>query len=160
MKINDLIKSFDKLGSIFEHVPHECPVGQIDQLQELINKRVNEPTLGVILPTGLAQLFTIRGTNYESDWGLMGTSEAWILQEKILNPVLGQSLKDHINYVHDNSTFSERLENSKGQIGFLMRPFPLDDFKRITDSGKRLPPKSTFFYPKLSTGIVINKFLD
>ena len=43
------------------------------------------------------------------------------------------------------------------QLAFLLKPFPLDAFEAIVSEGHRLPSKSTFFYPKLPTGLVINQ---
>ena len=43
------------------------------------------------------------------------------------------------------------------QAAILLKPFPLEPFRRIVGAGRRLPPKSTFFYPKLPTGLVINR---
>ena len=48
------------------------------------------------------------------------------------------------------------MRTGEYQLGFFLRSFPLDLFQRIMDHGQRLPPKSTFFYPKLPTGVVIN----
>ncbi len=43
------------------------------------------------------------------------------------------------------------------QMAFLLKPFPMDAFEEIVSQGQRLPRKSTFFYPKLPTGPVINR---
>lgn len=43
------------------------------------------------------------------------------------------------------------------QLAFLMKPFPMDVFESIVGGGQRLPSKSTFFYPKLPTGLVFNR---
>ena len=45
-------------------------------------------------------------------------------------------------------------------MAFLMKPFPLVAFEHIVGDGHRLPRKSTFFYPKLPTGLVINRLAD
>ena len=42
-------------------------------------------------------------------------------------------------------------------MAFLLKPFPMDAFEEIVSQGQRLPRKSTFFYPKLPTGMVINR---
>jgi uncharacterized protein (DUF1015 family) len=43
-------------------------------------------------------------------------------------------------------------------LAVLMRPTPLQQMVTVALGGERLPPKSTFFYPKLPTGLVINGF--
>jgi uncharacterized protein (DUF1015 family) len=41
---------------------------------------------------------------------------------------------------------------------FFLNPTGVDDVERVAISNLRMPPKSTYFYPKLLTGMVINKF--
>jgi uncharacterized protein (DUF1015 family) len=43
-------------------------------------------------------------------------------------------------------------------LAVLMNPTPLQDMVQIARGGERMPPKSTYFYPKLPTGLVINCF--
>ena len=43
-------------------------------------------------------------------------------------------------------------------LAVLMNPTPLQDMVQIARGGRRMPPKSTYFYPKLPTGLVINCF--
>ena len=89
-------------------------------------------------------------------WGPVGRSEAWILEEQALRPILGDSLARCVDYIHDGDETERRVRDGEFQLGFFLKPFPLDLFANIMDLGLRLPPKSTFFYPKLPTGIVIN----
>ena len=39
---------------------------------------------------------------------------------------------------------------------FLMRPTPVDQVRAVAAAGETMPPKSTYFFPKLLTGIVFN----
>ena len=39
---------------------------------------------------------------------------------------------------------------------FLMRPTPVEQVRAVADAGETMPPKSTYFFPKLLTGIVFN----
>jgi len=102
------------------------------------------------------QLLSLREDANPGAWGLLGRSEAWILEQQVLKPVLGDSLEQAIAYVHDGEEAAELVANGQYQLGFLLKAFPLDLFETIVNSGERLPPKSTFFYPKLATGLVIN----
>jgi uncharacterized protein (DUF1015 family) len=43
-------------------------------------------------------------------------------------------------------------------LAVLMNPTPLQDMVQIARGGERMPPKSTYFYPKLPTGLVMNCF--
>ena len=43
---------------------------------------------------------------------------------------------------------------------FFLNPTGVKDVERVALSGERMPPKSTYFYPKLLTGMVIYKFSE
>ena len=111
---------------------------------------------GVSVEEESLQLLTLRPGTQLGTAGPLAESEAWTLEEQVLRPVLGSALGQHLEYIHDGEEAAKTLRTGKYQLGFFLKPFPLDLFKRIIDGGHRLPPKSTFFYPKLSTGLVIN----
>jgi len=43
-----------------------------------------------------------------------------------------------------------------GQLGVIVRPTPLNAVRKISRAGELMPQKSTFFYPKLATGLFVN----
>jgi uncharacterized protein (DUF1015 family) len=90
-------------------------------------------------------------------WGQLAISEAWVLEEKALRPLLGEAMAQHVNYSHDHDLAVEQVASGAQQLAFLLKPFPMDAFESIVGGGQRLPSKSTFFYPKLPTGLVINQ---
>ena len=102
------------------------------------------------------QMFTLKPGIDPAQWGPMGQSEAWILHHQVLESVLGDSLGQCISCLHEGEEMQGMVKNGELQMGFFLKPFPLDLFETIMDAGLRLPPKSTFFYPKLATGLVIN----
>ena len=102
-------------------------------------------------------LHTMRsGVGWES-WGQLAVSEAWVLQERVLAPALGDALGECIDYSPDHDGIVQRVNLGEQQMAILLKPFPLEPFRQIVSAGNRLPPKSTFFYPKLPTGLVINR---
>ncbi len=102
-------------------------------------------------------LHTMRaGVGWES-WGQLAVSEAWVLQERVLAPALGDALGERIDYSPDHDGIVQRVNLGEQQMAILLKPFPLEPFRQIVSAGNRLPPKSTFFYPKLPTGLVINR---
>ena len=117
----------------------------------------NGLAMGLLEPgsSGYSTL-TLRAGVDPDAWGLLGGSEAWVLEELILKPILGESLERCLNYVHDGDDIVDKVGSGEAQMGFFLKPFPLDLFKAIMDRGEKLPSKSTFFYPKLPTGIVMN----
>ena len=102
-------------------------------------------------------LLSLRQGLDRRDWGPLAVSEAWILEERTLRPVLGEATLDHLSYIHDHHAAVESVISGRRQLAFLLRPFPIAQFETVVSQGRRLPRKSTFFYPKLPTGLVINQ---
>ncbi|HEX6651344.1 MAG TPA: DUF1015 domain-containing protein [Thermoleophilaceae bacterium] len=50
----------------------------------------------------------------------------------------------------------ERVETGKADAGFFMRPTPVEQVREVAATGESMPPKSTYFYPKVPTGLVFN----
>jgi uncharacterized protein (DUF1015 family) len=48
------------------------------------------------------------------------------------------------------------LENGTYDVAFILRPIPVDQVKAICESEENMPPKSTYFFPKVLTGLVFN----
>ena len=126
-------------------------------LEEIELRGRNGLLLGLLDPrAGTPQLLTLKTGIDLSSCGPIAGSEAWILEEQVLKPVLGDSMLQCLSYVHDGGEAERGVRSGEYQMGFFLKPFPLDLFETIMDLGQRLPPKSTFFYPKLPTGLVMN----
>ena len=106
------------------------------------------------------RLLTLRPEVDRDSWGPLAISEAWILGEQVLKPVLsrcGIGMEEHLSYVHDHNLAVEQVASGQRQMAFLFNPLPMAQFEAVVGEGRRLPPKSTFFYPKLPTGLVMNQ---
>ncbi len=86
--------------------------------------------------------------------------EAWVLQEVILRPVLEDSFDNHVSASHDTESLIKAVESKTTQMGFLLKGIPLRMFERIVNSGVKLPRKSTYFWPKLPSGLIIKNLED
>lgn len=87
--------------------------------------------------------------------------EPWLLQEGVLVPALGIRGDEESNvlvmdFSHDADQIANAISSGEYQIGFLMRAVPLNVLEGVVRDGALLPPKSTYFAPKLLTGVVFN----
>jgi uncharacterized protein (DUF1015 family) len=62
-----------------------------------------------------------------------------------------------LGFSYDHNEAVDLVAKGANQAAFLLKPFPMTQFQEIVGQGQRLPRKSTFFYPKLPTGMVINQ---
>lgn len=124
----------------------------------VIERGKTRHTVGIVGPGGAeARLLSLRDGIDWRQWGELAVSEAWVLDERVLKPVLGEELGRYVDYSHDASRTVAMVRDGAQQLGFLLKPFPMDAFEAIVGGGRRLPSKSTFFYPKLPTGLVFNR---
>ncbi len=127
-------------------------------VQEVERRGQNRHAIGMLGTAGEGPvLLTLRqGVDWQT-WGPLAVSEAWILEEQVLKPVLGDRTLNHLGYIHDHHEAMELVSTGQRQSAFFLKPFPMAQFEAIVSDGQRLPRKSTFFYPKLPTGLVINQ---
>ena len=62
----------------------------------------------------------------------------------------------NIEYTIDGAGALDAVFAGRADGAFLMNPPSIDDVERVSDSGATMPEKSTYFYPKLITGLVMN----
>ena len=86
-----------------------------------------------------------------------------LLQELILEPLLGihdprtDSRISFIGGIRGLRELTERADASGG-IAFSMYPTSMEELLRVADAGMLMPPKSTWFEPKLRSGLFIHRF--
>ncbi len=78
-----------------------------------------------------------------------------ILHKLVFKKLLGV---DKFEYEMDHDLVVEKVQHSQHQVAFFLPPTNIRDVKEVALAGQRMPPKSTYFYPKLLTGMVIYKF--
>jgi uncharacterized protein (DUF1015 family) len=102
-----------------------------------------------------------------ADTALPERSEAYrhldtgVLETLLLKNALGYSDEDiaHFNgmfYARDTAEALSMVRSGDYQAAFLMRPTPVEQVRDVAAAGENMPPKSTFFYPKLLTGLLFN----
>ncbi|MGD9999308.1 MAG: DUF1015 family protein [Ilumatobacteraceae bacterium] len=76
------------------------------------------------------------------------------LDGALLEHALGD-LAVEVAYQHGVSNVLERLADGAAVAGVIIRPTGIAEIRRTADEGLLMPPKSTFFTPKLRTGLVV-----
>ncbi len=84
-----------------------------------------------------------------------------VLHELILSKILGisrgaQERQENIIYVKNYGDAFASMDDPRNEIVFLLNPTKVSDVKAVAEAGCKMPQKSTYFYPKLLTGLVIN----
>lgn len=84
-----------------------------------------------------------------------------VLEALILRGALGMSDDDidhrhGLDYSKDSTDAMEAIETGRCDAAFFMRPTPIEQVREVAEAGESMPPKSTFFFPKVPTGLVFN----
>jgi uncharacterized protein (DUF1015 family) len=87
--------------------------------------------------------------------------DANILSQTILNQIFGikdlrvDSRVDFLNGLHDSSQLKKLVDSGKFAAAFGLYPVSFEQFFAFSDAGYMMPPKTTWFEPKLLNGLVI-----
>jgi uncharacterized protein (DUF1015 family) len=84
-----------------------------------------------------------------------------VLEAIVLRGALGMSEDDishlrGLSYSKDLADAREAVESGRADAGFFLRPIPVDQVRAVAAAGESMPPKSTYFFPKVPTGIVFS----
>ena len=88
-----------------------------------------------------------------------GVHDVTTLHTLLIEPTLGQTgpNEGRIVYLTDEEAAARMVDEAPGRAAFFLNPTTIEQVQRAADAGQRLPGKSTYFYPKVPTGLVINK---
>jgi uncharacterized protein (DUF1015 family) len=82
-----------------------------------------------------------------------------VVLKNILNIDTKQSSdQKYVTYKVDMVEALGRVGSGEFDLAFFMNATPVSEVRKLAEKGIRLPQKATFFYPKLLSGLVINKF--
>lgn len=105
-------------------------------------------------PGALAELMPDRSNAYR-------TLDAAILEKVVFESILGMSEADV--EAKKGIAYSKSIEDAVDQVtleqadaAFLLRATPVEQVRAVADAGETMPPKSTYFFPKLLSGMAFN----
>jgi uncharacterized protein (DUF1015 family) len=77
------------------------------------------------------------------------------LQGAVLTPLLGVGPED-LEFTHDDGEAIDAVEQGRATAAFLLNPPSMADLRAVCVAGEVMPQKSTYFFPKLASGLVFN----
>ncbi len=83
---------------------------------------------------------------------------AYVIDRRIVPELLGGQ-KPQIEYVKSSAAAVQKASD-RGGCAFLLQPTTMDELRAVCQAGDLMPQKSTFFYPKLASGLVIHSLRD
>jgi len=92
--------------------------------------------------------------------GAVESLDVSILQDRLLNPILGikdvrtDKRIDFVGGIRGTDELERLVNEGKAAVGFSLYPTTIDDLLQVSDAGDIMPPKSTWFEPKLRDGLL------
>jgi len=88
------------------------------------------------------------------------TLDVSILHKVILENLMDinqENLEDHVKYTRINEEAIRLVDEGRYNMSFLMNATKIEELKAIADAGEHMPQKSTYFLPKMLSGLVMYK---
>lgn len=141
--------------------------GDLEQLRALL-ARQEKPALGAWAGHGKSVLLVLkddaaldRHPVLQKRPEVLRHTAVALLHDGLLEHILGitpeaQAQKINLKYIQDPEAALPLLQSGEGQVFFLMNPTKVATVRRVAEAGEVMPQKSTFFYPKVPTGLLFH----
>jgi uncharacterized protein (DUF1015 family) len=141
--------------------------GGLDDARKALSSE-KQPAICAVVKGGASALLVLRPEADLSRHPVLGkrpevlrTASVSLLHDGILEHLLGitpeaQAAKTNIRYLQDPRRAEAELANGEANVLFLMNPTPVSTVRKIAEAGEVMPQKSTFFYPKVPSGLLFH----
>ena len=159
------IMDYNRLVKDLNHLGHEDFFRQLAEHFEiqLVGAEAVSPAqlheFGMYIDGNWYRLFARQGSYNDDPIGVLDVS---ILQNKVLDHILGikdprtDSRIDFAGGIRGLSYLQERVDSGDARVAFSLFPVSIQQLFDIADTGNVMPPKSTWFEPKLRDGLLTN----
>ncbi len=157
-----------KEGLVRDFVVQKIPFPAPGEIQEILAEQQQRGETAFVMgsPEPAAYLLTLKNKNRVKAV-TPERSAAWcdldvsVLHVLILQELLGidadkMSKQENLWYTRDEGEAICALNKGDGQVVFFLNPTRIEQVTAVASAGDKMPQKSTYFYPKLLTGLVIN----
>jgi uncharacterized protein (DUF1015 family) len=138
-------------------------------IEQSLNHKHNEKVFALYTGKEYYYLLTLKNVNVIAE-ALPQKSAAYqnldvsILHTLILEKILGIDMENMANqknltYTRNADEAIHWVKTGKFQCAFLLNATKVYEIKNVSLANEKMPQKSTYFYPKLTTGLVMNKFM-
>jgi uncharacterized protein (DUF1015 family) len=109
-------------------------------------------SIATLTEAGKARMAEV-AKDHTAEWQSLGVS---LLHRLIVDDLLGCKDLPKPGYVHLIEEVVDGLNTGEYPLAAVVMPATVEDVRQISTGGERMPAKSTYFYPKLLSGLVIN----
>ncbi len=107
-----------------------------------------------------AEALALLPSDKSKDWKALDVAILdYLILDQMLN--IGENERrnqDNLAYTQDENKVVEMIDKKQYQLGFVLNPTKVEEILAVANAQEKMPQKSTYFYPKLITGLIINNF--
>ena len=144
----------DKIAHAIAKLPEVFEVHEIDTQAGLMTKlealKGKSPAVGMYTADNTYRLLTPHSVT-------SGQLDVTLVQETLIKEMFQiETLADHISYTAYADDAVAHVKAGADRVALLMNPTPVEQVLDVAMAGSTMPQKSTYFYPKMATGFVLN----
>ena len=144
----------EQIDQAIAGLPDVFEVQEIDSLSNLMTKldtfRGKSPAVGMSTPDNKNRLLIPHSVS-------AGQLDVTLVQGTIIQKLFKiETLADHISYTAYVDDAVVHVKEGSDRVALLMNPTPVEQVLDVAMAGSVMPQKSTYFYPKMATGFVVN----
>lgn len=163
-KLESLLNSLEDLFDIEAYGPaDDLP----DFMAELTKRRKKKRVFGMYANNRILYFLTMKNFTQAKKYLPKDKSDAWkkldvaLLDNLILDRLLGigeaeRKNQDNLIYYREEDLAVKAVNEGNYQLAFILNPTKVEEVVAVAEAKDKMPQKSTFFYPKLITGAVLN----
>jgi uncharacterized protein (DUF1015 family) len=155
---DELDKLIRGIENLFYKIPFKVSQEEEKDREEMLLKikKAKEPLFGMYR----------KGEGYFLLWpkkrGFFSEKIRSAILDDLVKSILGEEIKE-ANQTYFTPSAKEavkKVREGRFQVAFFLAPLSLQEIQKIAFAGKKLPPKSSYFYPKLLSGLVMRDLED
>lgn len=143
-----------------------------ERMQAALNQRYDEGKKAFAMYTGFGKCYVMTLKDEGAVKRLLPEmSEAYcgldvtVLHSLVLERILGidkenMANQKNLTYTRSRQEALEAVDMDGADCSFILNPTKVSEIRDVAAAGEKMPQKSTYFYPKLITGLVMNNFSD
>ena len=146
--------SADRITHAIAKLPEVFEVHEIDTQANLMAKldvlKGKSPVVGIYTADDTYRLLIPHSTTPKQ-------LDVTLVQETLIKNLFQiETLAEHISYTAYTDDAVAHVKEGADRVALLMNPTPVEQVLEVAMAGQTMPQKSTYFYPKMATGFVLN----
>lgn len=133
----------------------------VRRAESILARNADKKAYGLYMGGDGFTLLTFKGEIKEEGDGGLSALDVSVLHDRILEQKLGIDKENmarqlNLRYTRDITEAVESVRSGESVAAFILNPTKVGEIKSVSLAGGKMPQKSTYFYPKLKTGLVMN----